>query len=290
VRSPWTQPAISEAVANLEHVLRVQLLDRSPRGVTPTIYADTILKRSATVFDELKQGVRDIEFLSDPTAGKLAIGYTDMVAALLPDIVAQCSERLPRVALELDLVQSPIMKSLPRLHDRTYDLILGRPPLLDDPSMENIATESLFEDPMVVVAGIQSPWSRRRKVNLAKLANERWILSPPNGWTYELVAATFKARGLGIPKDLLVTNSLDLRTKLLRSGRFITLVPTSALCRDDRHELKALPIELPAWSWPVTIFTLKNRTLSPVVERFMDCARGVAKSRIVNSRRVAAKS
>src|SRR5262245_27313740 len=60
-----TQPAVSEAIANLEHILRVRLLDRHARGVTPTIYADAILRRSTTVFDELRQGVRDIEFLSD---------------------------------------------------------------------------------------------------------------------------------------------------------------------------------------------------------------------------------
>src|SRR5262245_7127728 len=76
-----TQPAVSEAVANLEHILRVRLLDRGPRGVIPTIYADTILKRSMTVFDELRQGVRDIEFLSNSTTGELTIGYTDIIAA-----------------------------------------------------------------------------------------------------------------------------------------------------------------------------------------------------------------
>jgi DNA-binding transcriptional LysR family regulator len=268
-----TQPAVSEAIANLEHVLRVRLLDRSPQGVTPTIYADAILKRSTTVFDELRQGVRDIEFLSDPRAGHLTIGYTDMVAALLPDIIEQFSKDFPRVAMELDLVQSPITKSLSRLYDRTYDLILGRTPLLDDPSMEDIATVSLCEDPMVIVASIHSPWSRRRKVDLAELLGARWILSPPKGWTYELVAAAFKGRGLDMPKELLVTNSLDLRTRLLHGGRFVTVIPTSTLGRaSDQHGLKVLPVGLPAWSWPVTIFTLKNRTPSPVVERFIDCA------------------
>src|SRR5882762_5044831 len=75
-----SQPAVSEAIANLEHLLRVRLLDRSTHGVEPTMYADAILKRSMTVFDELKQGVRDIEFLADPTTGDLTIGYTESIA------------------------------------------------------------------------------------------------------------------------------------------------------------------------------------------------------------------
>src|SRR3954470_1389956 len=60
-----TQPSVSAAIANLEHVLGVRLLDRSPRGIEPTLFAEALLKRSAAVFDELKQSVRDIEFLAD---------------------------------------------------------------------------------------------------------------------------------------------------------------------------------------------------------------------------------
>src|ERR1700744_6113674 len=69
-----SQPAVSEAIANLEHLLGVPLLDRNPRGVEPTIYGRAILRRSATVFDELTQSVKDIEFLAAPTAGELGIG------------------------------------------------------------------------------------------------------------------------------------------------------------------------------------------------------------------------
>jgi hypothetical protein len=71
-----SQPAVSEAVANLEHLLGVRLLDRSPRGIEPTIYAVAMLKRTTAVFDELKQGIRDIQSLADPTMGEISIGYS----------------------------------------------------------------------------------------------------------------------------------------------------------------------------------------------------------------------
>ena len=53
-----TQPAVSAAIANLESLLGVRLLDRDTRGIEPTIYAEAILKRSVAVFDELKQTVK----------------------------------------------------------------------------------------------------------------------------------------------------------------------------------------------------------------------------------------
>src|ERR1700741_543299 len=58
-----SQPAVSEVIADLEHALGVRLLDRSPQGVEPTMFGKAVLKRSAAVFDELKQTVRDIESL-----------------------------------------------------------------------------------------------------------------------------------------------------------------------------------------------------------------------------------
>src|SRR5215831_7423524 len=72
-----TQSAISRSIADLEHAIGARLLDRNPRGVEPTQYGSALLKRGVAVFDELKQSVQDIEFLSDPGAGAPAL-YNDL--------------------------------------------------------------------------------------------------------------------------------------------------------------------------------------------------------------------
>src|ERR1700674_5047435 len=76
-----SQPAISKAITDLEHVLGVRLLDRSRRGVEPTIYGSALLKWSVAVFDNLRQGVNEIDSLADPTAGELRVGTTDAMTA-----------------------------------------------------------------------------------------------------------------------------------------------------------------------------------------------------------------
>src|SRR4249919_743772 len=69
-----TQPAISRALADAEQTLGVPLFDRGQHGVEPTEYGRALLKRGIAAFDELDQGIREIEFLADPTAGELRIG------------------------------------------------------------------------------------------------------------------------------------------------------------------------------------------------------------------------
>jgi molybdate transport repressor ModE-like protein len=273
-----SQPSVSEAIANLEHLLGVRLVDRSPQGVAATMYADAILKRSVTVFDELKQGVRDIQFLADPTSGAVAIGYTDMLEAIVPTIIDRFTEQYSRVVVRAELVRSPIAESLPALRDRTFDLILARPSRSNDETTDDIQTDFLVEDPMIVVAGAHSRWARRRKIDLADLVDASWILPPPDGLTHRFIADSYRKRNIDPPEVKLLSSTIDLRVSLLASGRFVSVLPRSVYLRDKvRFGLKMLPVAFPTLSWPLTIMRLKNRTLSPVIERFIDCAHRVAK-------------
>src|SRR5438132_309430 len=69
-----SQPAISRSIAELENALGVRLLDRRRQGVEPTEYGRALLDCGLSVFDELRQGVKNIEFLADPAAGEVRIG------------------------------------------------------------------------------------------------------------------------------------------------------------------------------------------------------------------------
>src|SRR5262245_13510171 len=82
-----SQPAVSQLIADLEHGLGARLFDRTSRGVVLTIYGRALLARGRAAFDELKQGVRDIEFLSDPAAGEVKVGCPEAIAAILPPTV-----------------------------------------------------------------------------------------------------------------------------------------------------------------------------------------------------------
>ena len=130
-----------------------------------------------------------------------------------------------------------------------------------------------------MVAGKTSPWARRRRVRLAELVNEPWILAPENPNVLgSLIAEAFHASGLEVPRATVLTYSLHIRNGLLASGRYLTILPGSMLHFGASYlPLKVLPIELPIKPRPVGIVTLRNRTLNPVAQLFLDCAREVAR-------------
>ena len=164
VRLRMSQPSVSEAIANLEAALRVRLLDRGPRGVEPTNYAIALLRRGRVVFDELNQGLRDIEFMADPTVGEVRIGSTEPLAAgIVPAVIERLNRRHPRVLFHV--VQADFSIMLRQLHAREIDLMIGRP--AGPMSEEDLESQVLFNDRLLIVAGMRNRWSRRRKIALA---------------------------------------------------------------------------------------------------------------------------
>jgi DNA-binding transcriptional LysR family regulator len=268
-----TQPAVSKVIADLEHALDVRLLDRGRRGVEPTMYGLALLKRGNAAFDELKQGVMDIEFLADPTSGELRVGCSEaFAAATLPPIVYAFSRQHPRVALSVIDVLPPILDpSL--LEERKCDLILGLESSLFDKSFaEYVNVESLYEERLVVAASSRSSWARRRrKIDLAELSAAPWILPAKNTFNYACVVEAFQSRGLEMPSITLMAQSVPLRAYFLARGDYIGAFSSSVLRSNaEAFGLKALAVQLTDRRSFVVIITLKNRMLSPVAERFID--------------------
>src|ERR1700751_234221 len=76
-----SQPNISKSIADLERALGVRLLDRHRQGVEPTEYGRGVPDGGVAVFDELRQKVKNIEFLADPAAGEIRVGSNALLAA-----------------------------------------------------------------------------------------------------------------------------------------------------------------------------------------------------------------
>ena len=157
-----SQPSVSEAITDLEHTLGVRLFDRRPRGVECTMYGDALLKRTRAVFDELRQGIKDIEFLADPAGGELRIGCAAAaLATFLRPIIQEFSDAYPGVVLRI--VELPAATYF-GLRERMHDLLLEWcvTPTSNDILGSDVSVEHLFHDYRVVVAGPQSRWARRR--------------------------------------------------------------------------------------------------------------------------------
>jgi len=271
-----SQPAISKAIADLEYALGVRLLDRSQRGAELTVYGRALLDRGLNAFDELKQAVRQIEFLADPTAGEVRVGSSVIIgSSLVAAIVDRLSREYPRITVHL--LASEAALAYRALEERDVEVVIAG--LFGPVTRENMTAEILYEDPFVVAAGARNPWCQRRRIKLSELMEEPWALPPRDSPTGPMVVDLFRGRGLDLPRAALVASSIPARNAMLANGRFLTMVPTSVVKLAGRKgDIRALPVDIPKVGRPIGIVTLKKRALSPVAQLFVGAAREVASS------------
>lgn len=268
-----TQPAISRSIAQLERTVGARLLDRNPQGVELTEYGKAVLDGGTAVFDDLRQAVKNIRLLDDPTAGEIRIACNHFVAGgFLSAVIQRLSRQYPRIVFHVFTAQGEALHR--ELIERRVDLLVAarRNSALD----EQVDFDPLFDDQYVIIAGAQNPWARKRRIELAQLMNEPWVLPPPRSVVATLALEAFRTKGLDYPRTIVVTESPQARLSLPARGPFLAMVSASALrFLAKRTEIKALRVELPIA--PVTngIVTLKNRTLSSLARLFIKHAREV---------------
>ena len=272
-----SQPAVSKAVAELEDAVGFPLLNRSRQGVAVTEYGRALIKRAAAMFDELQQGLRDLEGLADPECGEIELACSETInAGLVAAAVERMTREFPRVTFGIDSGDTPVLLSR-FLLERISDFVITRPyGAVIDPA---IRAEPLFRERLQIVVGRGSPWASRRKLTLAELMDQFWIVSRNEATGDSPVVEAFRDAGLPLPRRRVLTGSLNVRYSLLATGRYVTAMPHSLLrLGAARASLKVLPIELKPWGMPTMILTLADRSPNPAAVKFLDIVRELSRS------------
>jgi len=271
-----TQSAVSRAIGELEQTLGVRLFDRTPQGVEPTAYGRALLKGGVAIFDNLRTSASEIEFLSDPTAGELRIGTSEAAGwGFVPVVIDRLARQYPRAVFEI--VQTETDTLIEReLRGRSIELAVTRMPTRGRD--EDLEETILCNDRLCVVVSMSNPLASRRKIALADLVDERWCLPPVGHPITSHVTEAFRRVGLEPPRRNITVASVQFVSRLVANGFFLGILGTLFLrLHPMRASLKVLPVELPIPLVPLSVITLKNRTLSPLAQRFIECAREIMK-------------
>jgi DNA-binding transcriptional LysR family regulator len=262
-----SQPVVSKSIADLEDALGVPLLDRTAQGVEATAYGRALLDCGTAVFDDLRRGMQEIAFLSDPTVGELRIGGAGpFIDGLIPAVISRLAERYPRIGFHVTESDPEILCRL--LRERRIDLAILR--ISPSNFSEDLESAPLFDEPLYVIAGLGHPLSRRRKIALQDLLGEPWAMPGPENVASLLIADGFRSAGMPPPKPQVVSDSTTFRTRLVETGRFLSFLPGSTLhFSAGRLRVKVLPVKLHIKAPPTEVFTLRNRTPNAIARLFI---------------------
>jgi len=262
-----TQPAVSYAISELEQVVGVPLLERSSQGVTPTVYGQALLARSAVIFNELRHGISEIASLADPEVGELRIGTPPPMSAVASAVFNRLVPRYPRMRFELTVGATDVL--LRQLRQREVEIVISR--LASMTGNDDLSVQTLFHDELAVLCSKRSKWARRRKVALAELVNEPWVFPHATGFLTGVMRTAFEEQGLAFPRATVITSSTYALSVLVGGGNFLGIHPRTMLTTPDEHpQLTAVDVRLPTTRGAIGMIALKDRLLSPVAKLFAE--------------------
>lgn len=148
-----TQPAVTQAMRELEASLDVPLLQRGASGVELTVYGKSLARRANLIHREIEQALAEINQLRDGSTGLVAVAISTAVALqLLPAAFASFRAKYPMVELRLN--EASIPHTLPRLLDGSVDFMVSH---LLPGSMSGWEVEPLYTTTMVATQGTATP-------------------------------------------------------------------------------------------------------------------------------------
>lgn len=268
-----TQPALSKSIGELEATFGVRLFDRTNRGVSVTPQGEIVLRRATGVFEELRQAVNELQSLADADRGELRLGGTPAVCAgLLPHAIG--AVRSQRAGFHFQVAELESGKLATEVIGRSVDLGIGRE---HHGGTSDLEFERLFDDRLFIVAGVQHPLAQKKSLKLEETARYPWALPSVNGSVTEHLESQFRLHGLSLPYPTVTTMSMLVRYELVATQAFLTVMYGSILRFGKLPaSLRALPIDLPA-GIPIGLLRVKNRTLAPSAEVFMQALRDVVR-------------
>jgi DNA-binding transcriptional LysR family regulator len=216
-----TQPAVSQAIADLERFAGVRLLERGPRGVVLTAAGEAMVARGRQALDTRDLGMRDIAFLTDGGRDIVRVG-ADMAfiaGGLMADIIIHLRGRYPGISVHVFETSTRVSATEFReLMERGVDVLLGRRSREDIDS--ELLIEHLMEETLNVVVGSTHPLAMQDHIDWADLTKEPWILAATDSIARTAVEDEFRRRGLTVPDAAIAVYSMQLLT----TGEYLTVM------------------------------------------------------------------
>jgi len=269
------QPALSRQVQDLEDEIGVDLLKRSPRGVTLTAEGKLFLEEVRSILKQTDESVENVRALARGQYGELHIGYSAMpTAGILPPALAAFQKAFPRVNVVLhDLTHGEPMEEL-----QSGALHLALMPQSAALQSAGMVFEVVRSYPFYVAMSVAHRLARLKTIPLEKIAAEPLLALRRKQYPgyYEVLDRVFSPLGIKPPMAVECDTASSLLTAI-ESGRGIAL-STSIFKQMTGKRIVYRPLTGTTEVLAVGIARAKNGDITPAGEKFCEILRKVAKS------------
>jgi LysR family transcriptional regulator of gallate degradation len=270
-----SQSGLSRSIKSLETRLGVMLLVRKSKGVEPTIYGESVLRRAKIILNEVQRAVQEVKDLQAARIGELSVGITQNFAHyLVPEILAEIQASRPNI--RISVVTGGFLELVEKVRSGAIEMAFGLLGAIEDDGV--IKIEPLREHHSHVIARESHPIIKKKSVSARELAAERWVTLNSEGFQRNF-AGFFQSRGLALPQQVLRTDSIDLIRKTMLSADILTILPDDIMREQiDAGSVRVVACEAPAELTHIGFVSRSDALCTPHMKLFIDGVRAAMRA------------
>lgn len=240
-RLALSQPAVSQALRDIEHLAGTQLVERTSRGVHLTESGELLLRRVKLALTELRVAEEEVASIQGLLRGHVTIASLPFSSVeLVPQAVTRFLEKNPE--LKVTIVDGTYDSLMHQLRSADVDMIVGT---LRASVFGDIEQEALLEDTLSVVCRAGHPFASMTHIALQDVVRAPWVVPLLDTVTRSSFEEAFRTENIAMPPIRLeVHNPMVVRSILLKSDHLALLSPLQVRSEILAGQLTVLPIAL----------------------------------------------
>lgn len=217
-----SQQALSKSLRILEKSMSVELFDRTPAGMVPTIYAQRLAERARNILIEAEMAASELEALRGFRSEHVRVGAgPTMAARRVPNALIELRKRLPDVGISVVVGNTDHL--MPQLLAGQLDMIVSAP--VDEVIMPDSIEYSTFASEYdEVVARADHPLRKKTDLKVADFARYAWIGEEATSHVIQRASKVFSKRGISPFVDVITTNSIEMMRSLIIATDALSLL------------------------------------------------------------------
>ena len=257
-----TQSTLSQQIKQLETELGVQLFERIGKRVFLTETGRDFLPYARQTVADADYGVQRIKDIEDLKTGRLCIGTTFGLSALITDAIARFSEQYPEVHLEvMFLKQDELIEAV---RERKVDFALTFEMMEKDDLLTEQPVKTYH---LCAIVSDQNPLAQQATVSLRQLADYN-ICTPARGMNARrMFDSLTNKKGIELQPKLEI-NEIHTLLHLVRTGRWVAILVDSIIHGEEG--LCAVPLREAALPMPVVWLYPRDMYIRKAIQVFME--------------------
>ena len=260
-----SQSAVSQQLAQLELIHKVQLLDRKKRPMAPTAAGQLLYDTCKDIIGRYEQFKRELNALQKPSEGRINVAAIySIFMHTLPDYVKKFMVKYPDVNVHIEYLSSV----------RIYELVLSGEAdigLVAVPRRDKrLEVYDFVDEPLVLVCSPKHPLTSESQIDIHKVQFERFIAFEKDTPTRGLIDSILQRYNI-VVRPVMEFDNTETIKRAIEINAGISILPETVVLQEVAGGIvKAIPFLNERFIRPTGIIVRKDKILGLASRYFIE--------------------